>query len=283
MGPPRIISMELDTSGRSDCDFRILAGDNVKYITVKAGALDAETLLDMPLNFQNIIPMLPYDQNDWNSAYISRDESSGNLTTTLSQTELPGVQAIWHSETINFLELSRTKLLSVLSFECVRKQVSSKDDSVSETPEIEISRVMIAKVARFWWEVQYIEAETQIYKLLQPLGITPKFLGHIHEGGRVIGFLLERVEGRAAGIQDLAICRTALQRLHHLRILHGDSNRYNFIVGTNGKVTLIDFEKSKVDAEASLLENEMALLEEQLREETGRGGGFMFVDTDQSD
>jgi hypothetical protein len=60
--------MDFCTTGRDDAYFRILAGTNVKYITIKAAALDGESLEDMPLNFQNILPSLPYDKDDWNSA-----------------------------------------------------------------------------------------------------------------------------------------------------------------------------------------------------------------------
>ncbi|KFY76481.1 hypothetical protein V499_03903 [Pseudogymnoascus sp. VKM F-103] len=260
-------------TGRDDCYFRILAGTNVKYITIKAGALDGESLMDMPLDFQNIIPPLPYDKDDWNSAYITRIAATGELEPALSQTTLPRVQTVWHPKMINFLDLERTKLLSLLAQECKWKQGSAEIETRDQ-------KTMIAKMARFPWEIQYIEAETRIYQLLQPLQITPTFLGHIHEADRVIGVLLEKVEGRPANSGDLEICKAALQRLHDLRILHGDCNRHNFIISADEKVTLIDFDNAKVDADAEMMEKEMASLEEQLREETGRGEGFIQVESD---
>ncbi|OBT85468.1 hypothetical protein VE02_06189 [Pseudogymnoascus sp. 03VT05] len=174
---------------------------------------------------------------------------------------------------INFLDLERTELLSLLAQECKWKQATTGDEAGDQ-------KTMIAKMARFPWEIQYIETETRIYQLLQPLQITPTFLGHIHEAGRVIGFLLEKVEGRSANIGDLEICKAALQRLHDLRNLHGDCNRYNFIVEADDKVTLIDFDNAKVDADAEMMEKEMDSLQEQLREETGRGDGFIQVDSE---
>lgn len=274
MASPRIISMDFCTTGRFDCYFRILAGSSVKYITIQAGALDAESLMDMPLNFQNIIPLLPYVKDDWNSAYISRDAASGKLQPMVSQATLPRVQTIWDSKMIGFLDLERTAQLSLLAQECKWKQAAVGDEAVDQ-------KTMVAKMARFPWEIQYIEAETRIYKLLQPLHITPTFLGHIHEAGRVIGVLLEKVEGRPANIGDLKICRAALQRLHDLKILHGDCNRYNFIIGADDEVTLIDFDNTKVDADAKAMDKEMAGLEEQLREETVRGGGFIEIEDDE--
>ncbi|OAF60113.1 hypothetical protein VC83_03027 [Pseudogymnoascus destructans] len=198
--------------------------------------LDGESLMDMPLDFQNIIcsgspTACPYDKDDWNSAYISRNAVTGELEPALSQTTLPRVQAVWHLKMINFLDLERTKLLSSLAQECKWKQATTGDEAGDQKP-------MIAKMARFPWEIQYIEAETRIYQLLQPLGITPTFLGHIHEAGRVIGFLLEKVEGRSANIGDLEICKAALQHLQDQRILHGlhlSPLSHNFQWGELGK------------------------------------------------
>lgn len=54
---------------------------------------------------------------------------------------------------------------------------------------------LIAKMARFPWEIQYIEAETRMYQLLQSSGISPRFLGNIHGEDRLIDFLLEKIQG----------------------------------------------------------------------------------------
>lgn len=279
MEPLRIISMELSTGGRVENYFRILAGTNVKYITIQAGALDDDSLLDMPLDFHNILPPLPYDKDNWNQAYISRNAASGKLEPTLSKTELPGVQTIWHSETVNFLDLERTKQLTLLAQESIWKQEQNSTEG-SPGSESQTKRTIISKMARFHWEVQYIEAETRIYQRLQPLGIGPKFLGHVHEAGRVMGFILEKVDGRHAGWEDLEVCQAALRRLHGLGIAHGDCNRYNFIIGPDDNVTLIDFEKAIVNADLEMMEREISGLEEQLREETGRGGGFILEESD---
>jgi predicted Ser/Thr protein kinase len=174
---------------------------------------------------------------------------------------------------INLIVLEKIETLSMLAQKCKWKQGSADDETHDQ-------KTMIAKMARFPWEIGYIEAETRIYQLIQPLGITPPFLGHIHEAGRVIGFLLEKIEGRHANLEDLEICKAALQRLHDQRILHGDCNRYNFIIGADGKITLIDLEGAKIDADAEMMEREMASLEEKLRDESGLGGGFMEYESD---
>ena len=93
-----------------------------------------------------------------------------------------------------------------------------------------------------------------------------------------MGFVLEKVEGRLATIEDLSCCRSVLQRLHDHGLVHGDINKYNFIV-QDDKVRLIGFEKSQFcpdDAES--MQNEVESLRGQLMEETGRGGGLRFVE-----
>lgn len=107
--------------------------------------------------------------------------------------------------------------------------------------------------------------------------IAPAVLGHLTEQGRTIGFLLEKVEGNFASLADLAKCEAALRRLHGIGLIHGDANRYNFIVdASTGDVRLIDFEHADVyDEEKARLELEE--LKAQLTEETGRGASRIVV------
>ncbi|KAG5787102.1 hypothetical protein H9Q69_013831 [Fusarium xylarioides] len=268
---PRIISMDFSTAGRDDCYFRILTGNTVKYVTIQAGALDGESLMDMPLNFENILPPLRFKDNDWNTAYVFRDKDN-KLDFTTTMKSLPSIQN-WHCKTISFLELERKQQLTLLAQECSWK----KDQGANKSSILQPSRsTMVAKMARFPWEIAYVAAETRVYKTLESSGIAPRFLGHINEGSRTIGFLLEKFQGRHAGKEDLEACQTVLSQLHDLGILHGDVNRYNFIIGGDGKAVLIDFEKAREDANAEEKEAEMRSLPQHLEDESGRGGGFIF-------
>jgi len=134
---------------------------------------------------------------------------------------------------------------------------------------------VIAKIARFEWELPRIEQETRAYQLLDGSGLAPRFLAHVHENGRIVGFLLEKIEGRSASFQDLSVCETALRKLHELGLAHGDVNRYNFLVTEEG-VKLLDFERLQENASPESMSKELENLCAELVDESGRGGGFIF-------
>lgn len=100
----------------------------------------------------------------------------------------------------------------------------------------------------------------------------PKFLGHLTENDRIIGFLLQKVEGGPAGVDDLANCEALLRRLHRLELIHGDVNQNNFIVDrvSGSNMRLIDFEHVEPFDEG-LARAELLSLPVELAEETGRG------------
>ena len=157
---------------------------------------------------------MPYDDDAWTVARVSRSSTteSQELVYSLEHRPLPGVRDVWHPEHVDCLSLDRVRLLAMSVFECTRKDYYQP---------LAPGTTFIAKIARFDWEIPRIERETQVYHLLHETGIALRFLGHIHEGGRVIGFLLEKLDGHPAGIEHLTSCEHSLDRLHRLGLLHG--------------------------------------------------------------
>lgn len=140
------------------------------------------------------------------------------------------------------------------------------------------SKTVVAKFARFSWEIGHVAAETTAYEWIKGHDIGPAFLGHLAEEGRVIGFVMARVggEGLESGFchaqeGDLPLCQSSLERLHALGIRHGDINTYNFLVH-GGRVTMIDFEAASRPASTEELEQEMQRLLDQRHDTSGRGG-----------
>ncbi|KAJ5979171.1 hypothetical protein N7501_002513 [Penicillium viridicatum] len=231
-----------------------------RYVIIGVGTFERSTL-SMPLSS---LPEFPED-NIWNIAYVSRDPSGGGLAVDLQYKTFIGIPDLWHPVLVDCLELKRIKQLTATTYEATY----SHDGSSNTTR----SSVVVAKVARFEWELPRLSQETLVYKRLENTGLAPRFIGHVHEHGRVIGFILEKLEGREANIEDLSSCQSALQRLHDIGILHGDVNKYNFIVQDDA-VRLIDFEKSQLYDGAAYMQAEMDCLCDQLVENTGRGVGF---------
>lgn len=227
---PKIISMEVDDEDSYESEYRLQIGTQVKYLVVNPGTYDRDTL-SFPLAE---LPPLQYDA-DWTVAHISRSPH-GALCTSLSTRKLASIKSLWHPTTIDYFDLEKTTQLTAAAYEAMPSPALAS--TLGTSP-------IIAKIARFEWEIPRLEHETRIYHLLSGSGLTPRFLGHIREGDRVIGFVLEKVPGRAAGVEDLAACREVLGRLHGRGVVHGDVNRYNFLVGEGG-VRIIDFERAEV-------------------------------------
>lgn len=260
---PRILSMEVDDEDSFESEYRVRIGNIVKYIIISPKTFDRETL-SFPIQS---LPNLPYKE-EWTVARISRDATNGDLKTSISNQTLAGVKCQWHNTCINCLELERTKQLTAMAFEATAPHVK-----LFNSP-LPIATV-IAKIARFEWEIPRIERETRAYQLLEGSELAPRFLGHIHENGRVMGFVLEKVEGRPASLQDLNLCEQALRKLHDLGCTHGDINRYNFLI-TNEGAKLIDFEHLVENASPESMVKELGRLRAELVDDSGRGGGFIF-------
>ncbi|KAJ5958762.1 uncharacterized protein N7479_005912 [Penicillium vulpinum] len=261
---PVILSMEVDDDDSFESEYRLRIENQVKYLIISPKTFDRDTL-SFPIQS---LPNLPYNE-EWTVAHISRDETSGEMKTSLSNRTLAGVRCQWHQAQVNCLELEKTKQLTAMAFEAVLHSL---------LPITLLSPAsVIAKIARFEWEIPRIEQETRAYQLLEGSGLTPRFLGHIHENGRIMGLLLEKIEGRPASFQDLSICETAVKKLHELGLVHGDVNRYKFLVTDDG-IKLLDFESFLENASPESMHKELENLRTELAEDSGRGGGFIFHD-----
>lgn len=217
-----------------------------------------------------LISQLPdFPDNKWTRMEVSR-KPDGSLTSELSYEPLPAVKTIWHPKTID-----------VLSLEKVKRHRSGVHEVLHS------GLLAICKIACFGWQIPRIEHETYTYSVVEEYRepedpvIAPAFLGHVTENGRVIGMLLEKLEGNFASMDDLPACREALENFHRMNMVHGDVNRYNFILDRSKEpvhVRLVDFEHAEPYEESKALAELQSLLSE-LAETTGRGGSVVIVDS----
>ncbi|RYO88822.1 hypothetical protein DL766_010253 [Monosporascus sp. MC13-8B] len=106
------------------------------------------------------------------------------------------------------------------------------------------SRPVLMKIAEVS-PVGSAKNETVVYAALEGTGMMPRFLAHVTESGRIVGFLVEFVEGRAADDRDFPACEKAPKRLHDEGLLHNDTHLGSFVVKPNGTVLLMDFEHAQ--------------------------------------
>ncbi|KAL8852703.1 MAG: hypothetical protein Q9221_002463 [Calogaya cf. arnoldii] len=199
--------------------------DRIVYVSIDAGVYD-EDVYCLPSILLDLLP--PFPSGDWNKGHITKTKERPEPHFAWTKlADLPGITPRWHPRHFDFNQLTiRHKLMP----------------NVAEASHPELGEV-IAKYARFEWEIAPYQRENEIYYWLDGHHMGPTFLGHLTEGGRVFGFLLQKLQGRHAGVQDLARCEDVVRKLHSLRILHGDLNRHNFLVNED-QVVLIDFETS---------------------------------------
>ena len=88
---PTIISMEVDDDDSFESEYRLLIGNQVRYLVISPGTFDRDTL-SFPLQS---LPYLPYNV-EWTVANISRDKTTGDLKISFSNRKLAGVKSQWH-------------------------------------------------------------------------------------------------------------------------------------------------------------------------------------------
>jgi hypothetical protein len=235
--------------------YRIRHHDRVRYVTIAAGVYDDDTMCRPYL----LIPALPeFPPTDWTTMEISR-AADGSLTSTIGDDPLPTVQKTFHPNRVDILSLKRLKYHRARVHEVLFN-----------------GHPAITKIACWWWEIPRMENETRAYAVISKHAswdppLAPTVLGHLTENGRVMGLLLEKVDGRFASPADLPQCEEAVRRLHGMGLIHGDVNRYNFLIeaGT-GTVRMVDFEHVQDFSEEDA-DEELHALPFELAEDTGRG------------
>jgi predicted Ser/Thr protein kinase len=239
----------------------LVDGKHFKYITIDPGIYEVDDLCFPPVLLEKLPP---FPAGDWNCGRIS--QTPGNPRPFFAETvrkSLPSISPLWHSKSYDYLSFKIGERLKSNVYTASSSQFKS---------------TIIAKFARFYWEIGYYVAETQAYSWIDGHNIGPEFLGYLTEDGRVIGFLIEYVKGRHATISDRPACEVIARRLHGLGILHGDLNKHNFLI-TERDAVLIDYETAKQSDDSEAMQQELEGLEAQLLDESGTSGVVLEEDT----
>jgi len=235
--------------------YRFRAGSYVLYVVLQPHCISITDPVDycFPPAILKLLP--PNIDPAYNLVHIS---SSGE--SKFSTVKLKAVDTVWHSTVVDIFTLPIVRWIKA-------SVVKVKYDG----------EYAIAKIARFEFEIPYIEAETRSYRDLHGLGLGPKFLGHLSENGRPMGMLIEYFDGRRPTQDDFEACSKALKRLHALGWAHRDINRDNFVV-VGSEAKLVDLEQAGPASEEERLA-ELEKLYKELIDESGRGAP---IDTEDS-
>lgn len=250
-----ILNQDVDPDGKTPSYYRILVDrKHFKYVTIDPKIYEVKDLCFPPALVEKLPP---FPEGDWNCGRISRTvQDPAPFFAQISKARLPAIEPLWHAGSYDYLSLD------------IRERLKANVYLVSSPQS---GKRMVAKFARFDWEIDYYISEARAYSWIDGHSIGPEFLGYLKEEGRAIGFLIEHVQGRHATIQDIPACEAVLTRLHHLGILHGDLNKHNFLISERG-ATLIDFETAKRSDNKEAMEKEIQQLKEHLLDESGTGG-----------
>lgn len=244
----------------SKCRF-LVDGKSIKYVLVDDGVYPKYWVDKMHAGELEAPGFPPFPVGDWNVGRLSKDAAQTGGAPRFSRLEalaLPEVGDAWHPTRIDYFDLLDHP--SAARANAPKSSAEEKKLMLIAHPSFP-GKTLLMKIADFPSELPRVEREIRAYKMLAGTGLTPEFLGHVTEAGRVVGFLLEWVEGAdVPGPATLDACGDALRRLHAHGIYQGSIHAENFLCcnfngsggkveGEKGKVLLVDFAVAKFEAD----------------------------------
>ncbi|CAJ2512857.1 Uu.00g009760.m01.CDS01 [Anthostomella pinea] len=206
----------------SSMELRVLAHDAITYVNVDEKAMaiyrreGRSHVIDLP-------------SGNWNAATFDVDAHSDEVMfTSFSQTTRSGVNNAWHPYRVDYLDL-------------VKVQSLKNSTEVQQLHQSDFLQV----VTHPYFDVPVI------MKLTKGSDIAPKFLGHVTEDGRVIGFLLEYLRDAqtlfsVGSGENYDACDAGISRLLEKGIRHGDAHPGNCMIRPDGSAVWLDFELSSL-------------------------------------
>ncbi|KAI1410439.1 hypothetical protein F5Y13DRAFT_202229 [Hypoxylon sp. FL1857] len=247
--------------------YRILTGSSIIKYLIAVTPPPGITIPDICgecLGFQNIVC------GDWNVGNLRLTDDGCFVLESTKKEHLPDVCTPWHHSKIDFLDLPDQIPGSTMEGELqCRNQLVAR--VVSPPSQLGDYRAAIA----FWlWQPPLSEGlgpESSIYAMIEGYDIGPKFLAHITENRtRIIGFMVEGLQARIAGVSDIDKCKAVLSKLHCLGIAYGNLRRDSFLVDDSlGRAYLHDFANSYMTTDLGVLGCELAGVEDILKQPSG--------------
>ncbi|KAK7393953.1 hypothetical protein QQX98_013263, partial [Neonectria punicea] len=199
-------------SGDDDILYRIQRRDRrVVYVTVlRPEIIPTEKRTYGPSVMDELSKLEVWNDNDWITLRVDKDSSDGRIRCIKDFREA-------HSVPKEYL-LDHYLTYDISNLPPIRH-------TKSRTWEVSLNgQPSFLKIARFPHELKWIIQEIRAYHAVAESSVTPRLLGYVCESltqERIIGILIEKVDGRCAELDDLDRCRDALDKLHR-HLVHGD-------------------------------------------------------------
>jgi hypothetical protein len=258
-GIEEVLSLDLE---KNDFLYRIQRESRIVYVSVLHDDIIPVGERTDSLRILSKLKGVPKWDENWTTLTIRRSSDSVIQSTV---DEFPP-----HSLDTKALDVQDPIYFNILDL----KPSSRISDRISRV--VLDDKTMILKIARFQYEIPALQQEVLIYALLASRGFAfaPKVLGYAYEElrDRTIGFLMEDISGRTPGAEDLKFCEGTIRLLHKSGILHGDVNRYNFLMADCGAI-VFDFEVATIKEVVASKESddEIETLVEKLKDNSGVG------------
>ena len=195
---------------------------------------------------------------EWNVGHLQVGEEEGRFSIGRTEwRELDTIDKAWHPRRIDRSELEGGR--------CGIEEVQGRGQMYCAVygGRFGLDEVMVCTE---WYpdSIYGIAHETEMYEAVEGQGIGPVFVGHVTENRRrVIGYMVERVDGRAAGREDVEGCCEVLGRLHRLGIGYGRFWEGCFLCTDKG-IVLHGFGGAYRTSERQKLQEEMDRLRQWL-------------------
>lgn len=250
--------------GQADILYRIqrVSGNNKRIVYVTVSDADIIPEDDRTYGPSAIAQLRKLKEwsGSWTTLHVHKDDEKG----ICCETDISRPHTVSQENL-----LDKYPIYDILSLS-VTREVKSRVSEVSHS-----GQVSFLKIARFPREIRWVIQEMQAYHALAGSSLAPELIGYVSESSpdRIIGFLVEGVDGRTAELDDLEQCRLALDQLHY-HLIHGDLCKYNIFITSKGP-KFIDFEDSVLDGtenwSVSLRDEEKQILAVKLADTSGAG------------
>lgn len=216
-------------SGPNDIRYRIKRDNRIIYVRVLSPDIIPEDRRTYgPSAIDELSKLEEWNDDSWNTLQVDQDEKGIKCDKDVARPHFVPAHQLLHHPIYDISTLT------------VIRESKYRTSEVSHN-----GQAAFLKIARFPHELKWIIQEIQAYHALAGSSLVSKLLGYISESSstdRVIGFLVEKVNGRHADLEDLEVCRAAPDPLH-ISLIHGDLCKYNVIITDKGP-KFIDLEDS---------------------------------------